>query len=50
VAGPVGAPVGAVMGGSAYGFRTGASKVIGVPEETGSVRRPRASQKRIDNR
>jgi hypothetical protein len=50
VAGPVGAPVGAVMGGSAYGFRSGASKVIGVPEETGSVRRPRASQKRIGTR
>ncbi len=45
VAGPVGGAVGTVIGGSAYGFRSGASKVLGVPEETGSTRAVR-SQKR----
>jgi hypothetical protein len=39
VAGPVGGAVGSVMGGAAYGFRSGASKVLGVPEETGAVKR-----------
>ena len=38
-AGPIGAAVGSVLGGASYGFRSGASKVLGIPEETGSVRR-----------
>jgi hypothetical protein len=45
-AGPVGGAVGSVMGGAAYGFRSGASKVLGIPEETGSVRRHHAPQKK----
>lgn len=46
VAGPVGGAVGSVIGGSAYGFRSGASKVLGIPEETGSTRaaKPRKRQ------
>jgi len=45
-AGPVGGAVGSVMGGAAYGFRSGASKVLGIPEETGSVQpRHHTSQK-----
>jgi len=39
VAGPIGAGVGSVLGGSAYAFRSGASKVLGIPEETGSIKR-----------
>jgi hypothetical protein len=50
-AGPVGGAVGSVMGGAAYGFRAGASKVTGIPEETGTVRRHRTvKHKRVENR
>jgi hypothetical protein len=45
-AGPIGAGVGAVLGGSAYAFRSGASKVLGIPEETGSVKRHHVSRKK----
>jgi hypothetical protein len=45
-AGPVGGAVGSVMGGAAYGFRSGASKVLGIPEETGSVQRHRSPHKK----
>jgi hypothetical protein len=45
-AGPVGAAVGSVLGGASYGFRSGASKVLGIPEETGSVRRSRTPHKK----
>ena len=44
-AGPVGAAVGSVMGGTAYGFRAGASKVLGIPQETGSVNKHRPVRK-----
>jgi hypothetical protein len=46
-AGPVGAAVGSVMGGTAYGFRAGASKVLGIPQETGSVNKHRAPHKKM---
>ena len=45
-AGPVGAAVGSVLGGAAYGFRSGASTVLGIPEETGSVKGNRTSRKK----
>ena len=45
-AGPVGAAVGSVVGGASFGFRSGASRVLGIPEETGSVQRARIPQKR----
>ena len=45
-AGPVGAAVGSVMGGTAYGFRAGASKVLGIPQETGSVNKHRLPPKK----
>ena len=45
-AGPVGAAVGSVVGGASFGFRSGASRVLGIPEETGSVQRARTPQKR----
>ena len=48
-AGPVGAAVGSVLGGASYGFRSGASKVLGIPEETGSVRRT-PHKKKVVNR
>jgi hypothetical protein len=47
-AGPVGGAIGGVMGATAYGFRSGASKVLGIPEETGSVRRGKNLRKRED--
>jgi hypothetical protein len=34
------------MGGAAYGFRSGASKVLGIPEETGSARRATTPRKK----
>jgi hypothetical protein len=46
VAGPVGGAVGSVIGGSAYGFRSGASKVLGIPEETGSTRAAKPRKKK----
>jgi len=50
-AGPVGAAVGSVLGGAAYGFRSGASTVLGIPEETGSVKRSaKANKKRVARR
>jgi hypothetical protein len=44
--GPIGAAVGGVVGGASFGFRSGASRVLGIPEETGSVQRVRTPQKR----
>jgi uncharacterized protein YcfJ len=44
-AGPVGAAVGTVMGATAYGFRSAAATVLGIPEETGSVQPSRAHTK-----
>jgi hypothetical protein len=46
VAGPIGAGVGSVLGGSAYAVRSGASAVLGVPEETGSIKRPHTPRQR----
>ena len=46
-AGPVGAAVGSVVGGTAYGFRAGASKVLGVPQQTGSVNKHRVPKKKV---
>lgn len=45
-AGPVGAAVGSVLGGASYGLRSGASRLLGIPEETGSVRRGRTPHKK----
>ena len=45
-AGPIGAGVGAVVGGASYAFRSGASKVLGIPEETGSVNRHHSPRKK----
>lgn len=45
-AGPVGAVVGGVVGAGAYAFRSGASRVIGVPEESGSARAQRSVTKK----
>ena len=36
------------MGGTAYGFRSGASKVLGIPEETGSVKQTRSHKRKIE--
>jgi len=47
-AGPVGGAVGSVMGGAAYGFLSGASKVLGIPEETGSVKQTRLHKRKIE--
>jgi hypothetical protein len=46
-AGPAGGAVGSVMGGAAYGFRSGASKVLGIPEETGSVQGTHSHKRKI---
>ncbi len=49
-AGPVGAVVGGAVGATAYGFRAGASRVLGVPEEAGRAPTRRTSQKRVVRR
>jgi hypothetical protein len=45
-AGPVGAAVGSVMGASAFAFRSGASWVLGIPEEAGNIQPQRTRQKK----
>jgi hypothetical protein len=49
-AGPVGAAVGSVMGAASFGFRSAASGVLGIPEETGSVQQGRTPRKKRDVR
>jgi hypothetical protein len=46
----VGAVVGGAVGATAYGFRAGASRVLGVPEEAGRAPTRRTSQKRVVRR
>jgi hypothetical protein len=46
IAGPIGAGVGSVLGGSAYAVRSGASAVLGVPEETSGVTRHHTLRKK----
>ena len=45
-AGPVGAAVGGVVGGASYGVRSGVDTVLGMPPQTGSVKRTRAPHKK----
>jgi hypothetical protein len=45
-AGRVGAAVGSVIGGASFGIRSGVNSLLGFPQETGTVQRHRASQKK----